>query len=135
MSANSPSSGNWRDRKYVSVNQYNAPAQYASKRTPMAPGIKIVHRKKGGDAPSAAGKEKPVAREVDDKKHTIHHNASVKTVHGGNRGDKDADIVVIDASVLVHALYQVKKWCRDGRKEILIVPLEGKPDPAVVSGH
>jgi hypothetical protein len=101
----------------------------------MAPGIKIVHRKKGGDAPSAAGKEKPVAREVDDKKHTIHHNASVKTVHGGNRGDKDADIVVIDASVLVHALYQVKKWCRDGRKEILIVPLEGKPDPAVVSGH
>ncbi|KAJ7641288.1 hypothetical protein FB45DRAFT_899863 [Roridomyces roridus] len=38
--------------------------------------------------------------------------------------DKDADVVVVDASVLVHALYQVKKWCRDGRSEIVIVPLE-----------
>jgi hypothetical protein len=42
------------------------------------------------------------------------------------RGDKDADIVVVDASVLVHALHQVKKWCRDGRDEIVIVPLEGQ---------
>lgn len=39
--------------------------------------------------------------------------------------DKDADVVVVDASVLIHALYQVKKWCRDGREEIVIVPLEG----------
>lgn len=38
---------------------------------------------------------------------------------------KDADIVVVDASVLVHALSQVKKWCREGREEVLIVPLEG----------
>ncbi|KAJ7074483.1 hypothetical protein C8F01DRAFT_25741 [Mycena amicta] len=38
--------------------------------------------------------------------------------------DKDADIVVVDASVLVHALHQVKRWCRDGRAEVVIVPLE-----------
>lgn len=37
---------------------------------------------------------------------------------------KDADIVVVDASVLVHGISQVKKWCREGRSEIVIVPLE-----------
>lgn len=40
--------------------------------------------------------------------------------------EREADIIVIDASVLVHALYQVKRWCKDGREEILIVPLEGE---------
>jgi hypothetical protein len=43
----------------------------------------------------------------------------------GHRIEKDADIVVVDASVLVHALYQVKKWCKEGRQEKIIVPLEG----------
>jgi hypothetical protein len=43
----------------------------------------------------------------------------------GHRIEKDADVVVVDASVLVHALYQVKKWCKDGRQEKIIVPLEG----------
>ncbi|KIY71325.1 hypothetical protein CYLTODRAFT_419012 [Cylindrobasidium torrendii FP15055 ss-10] len=37
---------------------------------------------------------------------------------------KDADIVVVDASVLVHALEQMRKWCCNGREEIVIVPLE-----------
>lgn len=39
--------------------------------------------------------------------------------------EKDADVIVVDSSVLVHALYQVKKWCKEGREEVLIVPLEG----------
>jgi hypothetical protein len=38
---------------------------------------------------------------------------------------KDADVIVLDASVLVHCFGQVKAWCRDGREEILVVPLEG----------
>ncbi|KAJ7186517.1 hypothetical protein C8R46DRAFT_1273153 [Mycena filopes] len=38
--------------------------------------------------------------------------------------EQDADVVVVDASVLVHALHQVKRWCREGRKEVVIVPLE-----------
>jgi hypothetical protein len=42
-----------------------------------------------------------------------------------SKGEKDADVIVVDASVLVHAIYQVKKWCRDGREEVIIVPLEG----------
>lgn len=43
---------------------------------------------------------------------------------GGGR-EKDADVIVVDASVLVNALGQLKKWCRDGQEEIIIVPLEG----------
>lgn len=45
--------------------------------------------------------------------------------HDDPRVTKDADLVVVDASVLVHGLYQVKKWCKEGREEIVIVPLEG----------
>ncbi|KAI0292960.1 hypothetical protein B0F90DRAFT_1644394, partial [Multifurca ochricompacta] len=44
--------------------------------------------------------------------------------NGGQPSVKQADVVVVDASVLVNALGQVKKWCRDGQEEILIVPLE-----------
>ena len=47
-----------------------------------------------------------------------------------SRQEKDADVVVVDASVLVHALPAVKKWCRDGRQEVVIVPLEGAPPTA-----
>ena len=39
--------------------------------------------------------------------------------------ETDGDVIVVDSSVLVHALYQVKKWCKEGREEVLIVPLEG----------
>jgi hypothetical protein len=38
---------------------------------------------------------------------------------------KEADVIVVDASVLVNALGQVKKWCRDGQEEVIIIPLEG----------
>ncbi|KLO12088.1 hypothetical protein SCHPADRAFT_921493 [Schizopora paradoxa] len=37
---------------------------------------------------------------------------------------KDADVVVVDASVLIHALGQMKVWAKYGRQEIIIVPLE-----------
>lgn len=40
--------------------------------------------------------------------------------------DKDADVVVVDASVLIHALGQMKVWAKYGRQEIVIVPLEGE---------
>lgn len=48
-----------------------------------------------------------------------------RSVEEPKRGEKDADIVVVDSSVLVNALYQVKKWCKEGRKEVIIIPLEG----------
>ncbi|KAF9026603.1 hypothetical protein BDZ89DRAFT_1067431 [Hymenopellis radicata] len=38
--------------------------------------------------------------------------------------EKEADIIVADASVLVHGLEHIRKWCQRGRDEIVIVPLE-----------
>ncbi|KAJ6511207.1 hypothetical protein C8R45DRAFT_402935, partial [Mycena sanguinolenta] len=38
--------------------------------------------------------------------------------------EKDADIVVVDASVLIHALPAVRAWAHPSRTEVLIVPLE-----------
>lgn len=38
---------------------------------------------------------------------------------------KDADIVVVDASVLVHGISHLKKWCRNERQEVIMIPLEG----------
>ena len=46
--------------------------------------------------------------------------------------DKDADVIVVDASVLVHALNQVKTWCRSDRKELIVVPLEGAFSPLYI---
>ncbi|GJJ14143.1 hypothetical protein Clacol_008402 [Clathrus columnatus] len=38
--------------------------------------------------------------------------------------EKEADVIILDASVLIHCLNRVKKWCKKGRQEILVVPLE-----------
>ncbi len=38
---------------------------------------------------------------------------------------KEADRIVVDASVLIHGLGRVRAWCRDSSSSILIVPLEG----------
>lgn len=40
-----------------------------------------------------------------------------------------ANVIILDASVLVYALGQVKRWCKEERKETLIVPLEGESFP------
>lgn len=40
-----------------------------------------------------------------------------------------ANVIILDASVLVYALGQVKRWCKEERKETLIVPLEGESLP------
>ncbi|KAG9019861.1 hypothetical protein FRB90_003452 [Tulasnella sp. 427] len=38
--------------------------------------------------------------------------------------EKIADRIVVDASVLIHALGTVRTWCRDSSKEVIIIPLE-----------
>ena len=125
VSANSPSSGNWRDRKNIPTIQDTSPPQY-HKRTPMAPGIKIVHRKNGSDTTTFVVQERSALRERFNSKFAATENSSLNPIRQrGDSGDNDADIIIVDASVLVHALYQLKKWSRDGRKEIIIVPLEG----------
>ncbi|KAL1719956.1 hypothetical protein EV715DRAFT_198134, partial [Schizophyllum commune] len=65
-----------------------------------------VPRRRGGDVERPRGEAKGSRRS------------------GDHTREKDADVVIVDASVLVHALGQVKKWCREGREEIVIIPLE-----------
>lgn len=85
------------------------------------------------DFPALSGR--PQTRERTGVKTHQPQDSSNMAVNGRRRSsedkglrerEKDADVVVVDASVLVHALYQVKKWCRDGREEVIIIPLEGK---------
>ncbi|GJE95272.1 hypothetical protein PsYK624_114550 [Phanerochaete sordida] len=88
--------GGWRDRKF------NGP-QAPNNRRP-APGA--------GGGPKVARRGDEVSGQDERRKRE------------GTAADKDADIVVLDASVLVHGISQVKKWCREGRPEVVIVPLE-----------
>lgn len=106
VSNNGPASGNWRDRRQAHERTYSpgSPGATATKRGPNP----VAQRKKGGETPvDRTTNISPTARK-----------------RSGEEERKDADVVVVDASVLVNALYQVKKWCRDGREEIVIVPLE-----------
>ncbi|RDB18943.1 hypothetical protein Hypma_014358 [Hypsizygus marmoreus] len=121
ISGNGPASGNWRNRRpNPSVMPPNA------KHPPMAPGIKIANRKPGEDSQAARKGRGSAVREVktvnEQDQATGTRRKSSDEDDGGK--EKYADIVIVDASVLVHALYQLKKWCRDGREEVIIVPLE-----------
>lgn len=53
------------------------------------------------------------------------HASTPELKKGRSETEKDADVVVVDASVLIHSINWVKKWCREGREEIIIIPLEG----------
>lgn len=114
-----PASGNWRDRRQPQAD-LGVPHPNPNRRSTIIHGAKLrpasgqkqtkkeyIDRERDSPDPKHRDKEKP--RKLSD------------TV-----ADKDADLVVVDASVLVHALYQVKKWCKEGREEIVIIPLEGR---------
>ena len=112
VTSNGPTSGNWRDRKY--------PATGGAKRDPTSTAVKTAPKTR------VETKGLPPMKERDrtfDRSNTT--SPSMRRTSGEEKREKDADIIVVDASVLIHALYQVKKWCRDGRQEIVIVPLEG----------
>jgi hypothetical protein len=109
---NGNSSGNWRDRQ----RPHHSPSNDSKRGQFPIGGIRITttttsphphqqHQYQQKDRPAAARK-----RGAEDAKKT-----SVK----------QADVIIVDASVLVNALGQVKKWCRDNQEEIIIVPLEG----------
>ncbi|KAI0631776.1 hypothetical protein C8Q77DRAFT_1061298 [Trametes polyzona] len=97
--------GNWRGRR--SPDNWRGDA----KRTTSGPGSKTIRKRNesgGGGEEGVRGESQREDRRSEDS----------------GRGGKDADVVVVDASVLVHGLYHIKKWCRDGREEVIIVPLE-----------
>jgi hypothetical protein len=138
VSSNGTASGNWRNRRQQGT-PHNSYPQVASnpkqskQALPTPGGIMEVNRR-DREFPALSGR--PQARERNGvRTHTHHPQDSSNMVINGRRKssedkgtrerEKDADVVVVDASVLVHALYQVKKWCRDGREEVIIIPLEG----------
>lgn len=112
-------SGNWRDRRQTQGN--GPPPNNAIRRGPNPPGVKVVPRRKQDPTPMTTTRDKVQA----EPPRTI--SVSPTARRRSEEETKDGDIVVVDASVLVHALYKVKKWCRDGRQEVVIVPLEGVP--------
>ena len=103
--------GNWRERRSPDHWRGNEPAKRNFSGPP-----KVV-KKRNDDA--GVGMERGRPQDVP-RAEREHERRSEE-----GRGQKDADIVVVDASVLVHGLYHLKKWCRDGREEVVIVPLEG----------
>ncbi|KAK7047599.1 hypothetical protein VNI00_006367 [Paramarasmius palmivorus] len=114
--SNSAASGNWRDRKYTQAAYNGYTTASTNRRPPNAPSKPVnVTRKKGGDI-QVVPKEREATRSFD----AGNRRKSEEAV------EKDADIIIVDASVLIHALNQVKKWSRNGRGEVVIVPLEGE---------
>jgi hypothetical protein len=112
-----PASGNWRDRRQPQVDLGANPNRRS---TTVAHGAK----------PRPASGQKQTKKEYPDRERDQpeqrHKEKEKPRKMSVSVADKDADLVIVDASVLVHALYQVKKWCRDGREEIVIIPLEGR---------
>lgn len=104
-----PGTTNWRDRRVPHSDQGGRNS--SGKLNNLQGGL--ASRRVSGSPPKQRIDDMPL-RDPSDKKQ--------------KRGQetKDADIIVLDASVLIHALGQLKKWSRDGRQEIIIVPLEGE---------
>ncbi|KAA1473308.1 hypothetical protein DENSPDRAFT_839765 [Dentipellis sp. KUC8613] len=117
-----PGSRNWRERRPIQRTNHEIYAPngkpapyYGGKRTQAPAGPKVITKKVvEGEKERAPldGKDIRIAKrdeEIRDERKEV---------------EKDADIVVVDASVLVYGLGQMKRWCREGREEIVIVPLE-----------
>lgn len=104
--------GNWRDRR-----------QSADHPNPNGRGV----NEHGPKRPPQGGKHnrKMTSEVVERDRDKSEVTSGRRSVEEPKSGEKDADIVVVDSSVLVNALYQVKKWCKEGRKEVVIIPLEG----------
>ncbi|KAF5361228.1 hypothetical protein D9757_013219 [Collybiopsis confluens] len=123
------SSGNWRDRDRDRNSKpgYSGPAPQR-----RGPNNKLSN---GGAAGGGGSRKRGDGDGERDYAQSARSRAGSTGEHRSSRrsdeqrrekgGDsKDADVVVVDASLLVHALSQLKKWSKLGREEIIIVPLE-----------
>ncbi|KAF8556650.1 hypothetical protein OG21DRAFT_1506241 [Imleria badia] len=113
-----PASGNWRDRRQPQADLGLAHPN------PNRRSTTITHGAKPRPAPGQKQAKKDYTDRERDQPEQRHREKEKPRKSSDSGADKDADLVIVDASVLVHALYHVKKWCRDGREEIVIVPLE-----------
>lgn len=75
----------------------------------------------GSSRPSRGGR----SRGADDD-YKEEHSYSMDKKAEERANSKDADVVVVDASVLIHSIGQLKTWTKYGREETIIVPLEGE---------
>jgi len=109
VNTRTPGTENWRDRRvpYSDKGGRNPGEKY-----PNSPGAQTPRRVSGS----------PPKQRIDDR--PVRDPSNRKQKRG--KDTKDADVIVLDASVLIHALGQLKKWSREGREEIIIVPLEGE---------
>ena len=106
--------GNWRERR----NPDNWRAGAGDTKRSFA-GPKVIQRRRDD---SVEGKPRQPSPKMERE-----HERRDRRSEEGRGTPKDADVVVLDASVLIHGLYHLKKWSRDGREEVVIVPLEGEP--------
>ena len=104
-----PGTTNWRDRRVPHSDQGG---RNSSEKHHNLSGA-VTSRRASGSPPKQRIDDKPPRDSPDQK-------------YKRGQDTKDADVVVLDTSVLIHALGQLKKWSRDGREEIIIVPLEGE---------
>ncbi|KAJ7769402.1 hypothetical protein B0H16DRAFT_255209 [Mycena metata] len=127
----SAASGNWRSR--TPTNNHSPPKRGNNNNSGTTPtrgssrkktaGVLVIPRDSA--APRDSAPSSGVRRSLEDSDREREYKERERKREGQREDDeKDADVVVVDASVLVHALHQVKRWCRDGREEVVIVPLE-----------
>ncbi|KAF8839975.1 hypothetical protein BDN67DRAFT_969215 [Paxillus ammoniavirescens] len=114
-----PASGNWRDRRQPQAELGVTNGNGNRRGNAISHGVK--QRPTSGHKP---GKREHMERdrEYGEARHREREKPRRLSEEAGS--EKDADLVVVDASVLVHALHQVKKWCREGRQEVVVIPLE-----------
>lgn len=98
--------GNWRERRTPQDNWRGA-------ETKKSTGPKVI-KKRSDEGVDERRRAQETQREQRERRSE------------DGKGQKDADIVVLDASVLVHGLYHLKRWSREGREEVVIIPLEGE---------
>lgn len=118
--AQGATSGDWRDRRQK--------PESSPPRNGQRGIINMNHR-------LASPQPKPQAKPAGKKQ--TGELANGNALHDDNRSrrpsDPVIDVVVVDVSVLVHAIHQLKLWCRSDRKEKIIVPLEGTVDGSLIS--
>jgi len=104
-----PGTANWRDRRAPHSDQGGRNSSGGNHNPPGT----LTFRRVSDSSPK---------QRIDDR--SFRDSSDHKQRRG--KDTKDADVIVLDASVLIHALGQLKRWSRDGREEIIIVPLEGE---------
>jgi hypothetical protein len=111
--AEGSASGDWRDRRQKQIPASSPP------RTNQRGMINLNNR-----SPSQQHQGKPNGKQQGIETRPAQPRNSDEEKRARRPSEVDADVIVVDASVLIHAIHQVKLWCRSDRKEKVVIPLE-----------